>query len=120
MFGRKKKIYRQGDVLLKEVKAFPDKLEKKNKILAYGEVTGHKHQFLDKNTLVFTDKDGQQYVEVLGKSSDLVHEEHAKINIPKGKYEVAIQKEYDPIEAEKLAREKQAEKERKASRRVYD
>jgi hypothetical protein len=115
-------IYRQGDILLRKIKKLPNNLKPKNKILAYGEVTGHKHQFVDENALVFTNEQNQQYVEVLGEPAMLKHEEHANILIPVGDYEVVNQQEFDPIKAAELEKEKirERERERRASRRVYD
>lgn len=39
------KIYRQGDVLIRQIKSIPTETTvRKNGILAYGEVTGHAHK----------------------------------------------------------------------------
>lgn len=90
------KTYRQGDVFLVEVKSFPDGLKEKDKILAYGEVSGHHHRFDNgnKQVLVFADDERQQFVQV-NKKSTLIHEEHQNLEIPKGKYKVVMQREYD-------------------------
>lgn len=85
---------RQGDVLLREVKEFPDGLEEKDKVLALGEVTGHKHRFESEAVAVFIDKKGNQFADVQ-QESDLIHEEHAKLKVPKGKYAVVPQREVD-------------------------
>jgi hypothetical protein len=89
------KQYRQGDVFLIEIDSLPSFLkEKKDKVLAYGEVTGHSHQFEDKNVKVLVDSSGQQYVQV-EKDSNLIHEEHKEITIPTGIYKVVLQRELD-------------------------
>ena len=85
---------RQGDVLLVKIDKLPTNLVKKDRIIAYGEVTGHKHQFLSNQVSVFKNKDEQQYVDVQQKAI-LQHEEHAHLEIPKGVYQVIIQRELD-------------------------
>ena len=116
------KIYRQGDVLLRKIDKLPEGLTEKNKVLALGEVTGHRHRFAEKqelieqqrpeeNTIVLTDENGKQYVQVVSPEAVLEHEEHGNITIPQGDYEVIIQREHDAI----------AEyKKEEAERRVYD
>ena len=115
-------IYRQGDVLLRRIKNLPSNLKEKDKVLALGEVTGHRHRFLEQqelkqvqrpeeNTIVLTDEDGKQFVQVVSEEAVLEHEEHGAITVPQGDYEVIIQREHDPI----------AEyKKEEAERQVYD
>jgi hypothetical protein len=90
-----KQIFRQGDVLLIETDSLPEGAKLKNNILAYGEVTGHKHQ-LDNQALVYADANNRQYVSV-EKQSILTHEEHKPITVTEGLYEVRIQREYDIV-----------------------
>lgn len=87
-------LYRQGDVLLKKIDKLPEGLKEKNKILAYGEVTGHKHQFVSESVVVLENNNHKQFVNV-EEESVLQHEEHKHISIPKGLYEVVIQREFD-------------------------
>ena len=104
-------IYRQGEILLKPIDQFPKGIKKKDLILAYGEATGHCHQFLDSNIIAVYELDSknpyvynnqvqehmdlnQQFVEVFDDAA-LVHEEHNNIIIPSGKYEVIRQREVD-------------------------
>lgn len=84
---------RQGDVILKKTDNIKGKQEKKkDTILAYGEVTGHKHQL---NGLILESVfKNQRFVELIDDGT-LVHEEHDKVEVPKGKYEVLIQRETD-------------------------
>jgi len=98
---RKKKQIRQGDILLCPIEEIPANLKKKDKILAYGEATGHHHRFdkENENVTVLIDKEEVQYVDV-GKSSELVHEEHGNIDVPEGKYVLKQQKEHDISTAE--------------------
>lgn len=94
------KIYRQGDVLLREVRSIPKdakhKQPKERIVLAYGEVTGHAHAIHDlENVDVFIGANGEMY---LGVKRDvaLEHEEHATITLPPGNYERVLQREYEP------------------------
>lgn len=91
------KQIRQGDILLVPIDIFPEGLmKKKDKILALGEATGHKHQFdgPDDEVLVKVTTDGTQYIDVL-KDSMLKHEEHGNVIVNAGKYILRRQREYD-------------------------
>lgn len=94
------KQYRHGDVFLKEVKAIPDKAKKLARrgdlILAYGEVTGHAHRISTKEVYMW-EQDAQRYVKV-ETSATLTHEEHGRIDVPAGTYQVLIQRVYSPEE----------------------
>lgn len=96
----KKKCYRQGDVLLREVKDIPEaaKQQKQSEriVLAYGEVTGHAHAIHELESVdVFVTAGGEMYLQVKDGVS-LRHEEHGAIAIPPGNYERVIQREYSP------------------------
>lgn len=91
-------MHRQGDVLLIKM---PNKFDMpkeallvgtENVILAYGEVTGHKHQIKDTTTSLY-EWQGDQLVQVR-EATALTHEEHAPINLAPGIYKRIIQKEY--------------------------
>jgi hypothetical protein len=89
--------YRQGDVFLVPVRSLPSEgRQARGNVLAEGEVTGHSHRFRHPNSVqVFTS--GQQlYVEVFEETADLIHQEHGPIAVPRGGYEVRIQREYTP------------------------
>ena len=88
-------IYRQGDVLLKPIEELPIGRRKKDLILAYGESTGHLHQFLDPTLVSVYECNNQQYVHVSSEFADLVHNEHGTLSIPAGKYKVIQQREVD-------------------------
>lgn len=89
------KIFRQGDVLLRQVKELPKTAKRKaDKVLAYGEATGHKHQFTNEFADLYIDVGGKQYA-FLVETAMLEHEEHANIEVPEGTYEVVIQREFD-------------------------
>ena len=99
------KIFQQGDVILKLIESIPDgKREPKPKlVLAYGEVTGHKHQIVypqietvkaPKPQIEFFSVGGKDYVSAPF-AFTVRHEEHGPIEVPAGNYEVKIVREYD-------------------------
>lgn len=126
------RMYRQGDVLVREVNFANPQLSATLKelpkdgdrvILAYGEVTGHAHAFApDAGVKLYRDEKSGRVINwdetrtrpvslqeltrdptlrrFLKVSDDdgatLLHEEHAPIQIPKGLYEIIIQREYHP------------------------
>ena len=103
----KPKLYRQGDVLLREVTNIPEAAQrsepKERIILAYGEVTGHCHRIeeLDKVD-VFIGAKGEMYLRVK-EAVEVIHEEHSAIALPAGNYLRVIQREYAPSEIRNVA-----------------
>lgn len=94
------KIYRQGDVLIKQINKLPKGLKKvKDKTLAYGEVTDHSHRFKDATPIELFLLNDAKYLQV-NLPSPLIHEEHKKIIIEPGKYEITQEREYDYFENE--------------------
>ncbi len=101
------KIYRQGDVMMIEVKKIPAGLTELKLdgpvILAYGEVTGHKHQFMDAmDVRMWGGGAGPRYLEVAGIKM-LMHEEHSTVELPPGRYLIPQQVEYTPAELRRVA-----------------
>lgn len=65
-------------------------------VLAQGEATGHAHRLAEPGRAeVFTFEE-QMFVEVFEESATIKHDEHGPITLPKGCYEVRIQREYTP------------------------
>lgn len=92
----KQSMFRQGDVYLIKIDSVPSGVRKaEDRILALGEITGHKHQFAEGATVYRNG--GMQYA-VLKQPTVLQHEEHANLAIPEGVYEVRIQREFDLVE----------------------
>jgi len=86
-------MYRQGDILIIRIEEIPAAAKKLNhRILAEGEATGHAHKLIDGDLF---DMDGILYFE-LAQETDLIHQEHAKITIEPGNYQVIRQREYNP------------------------
>lgn len=85
-------MYRQGDVLIKDIDRLPDGLKKQaDDVLVYGESTGHAHRL--KGGSVFLDKKGAMFLMIADKGF-VVHEEHKPITLKKGAYAVIRQREY--------------------------
>lgn len=82
-----KKIFRQGDVLLVEIKEIPAGATivpvNGDTLLALGEVTGHAHRIKEKKVVYF-DAGAERYLQVLEKTA-LTHEEHSTIELDVGK-----------------------------------
>ena len=101
---------RQGDVLLLPIDKIPTDAvvqESKNEVvLAYGEVTGHKHRFeflaSDYNVKLYVAHGGARYLDVSA-PADLLHEEHSTARVPAGKWLLPQQVEYTPQELRRVA-----------------
>ncbi len=89
-------MHRQGDVMLKPVSDLPkDKTVLEDKVLAYGEMTGHSHRFADPSFIErYQGSDGLLYLEVL-QDAELIHEEHHHQIIEKGIYQQIQEREFD-------------------------
>lgn len=105
---------RQGDVLIQRIPEDSIDLSKAtridNTVLAYGEVTGHKHQVVPIETsndnaiigenkaaeLFRLDDSGTLYLRVNASTARLQHEEHGPIIFKQGLYKIGIQQEYTP------------------------
>lgn len=104
--------YRQGDVLIERIDSIPKsaKRQKKSKaiILAHGEVTGHHHQletadpadWWKQGEIAPTNEKptvlGGEIFLSLKQGGGVTHDEHARIDLPPGKYRVTRQREYSP------------------------
>lgn len=103
-------IYRQGDVLIREIANLPKGAKaKKNEgriVLAYGEVTGHAHAIAEREATEYTMADAagavKRFLKVVSEAT-VRHEEHAPIELPAGFYEIVQQREYTPEEIRNVA-----------------
>ena len=90
--------FRQGDVLLLAIEALPEEAAAERRVgrivLAEGEATGHAHAIHEDDARTFT-HDGQRYLLTKSKAQ-LIHEEHAPIDVPRGAYRIIVQREYEP------------------------
>jgi hypothetical protein len=99
------KVYRQGDVNLflnnhpervplSSLKSLLNTLN--TNVLAYGEKTGHKHQFLGGKVSFLEDSTSKRRFLDVTETTVLVHDEHGLIELEPNFYEVVIQREYVP------------------------
>lgn len=91
-------VVQQGDVVFVKVEQIPEgtKLsEKFDGVVQHGEVTGHAHRLSGKEYDMYEFfEEGRRYLRIK-EDSDLSHEEHHTIKLPKGDYEVRIVREMD-------------------------
>lgn len=107
--------YRQGDIIIERVSELPKdlkprELENGRLILAHGEVTGHAHEVtpvklvsqhdINEALRLLGDGDGAEVMTqaalIVKKGVAVIHDEHARIELPPGKYIVRRQREYTP------------------------
>lgn len=98
---REKRMFRQGDVLVERVESIPEgtePVERENGriVLAHGEATGHAHAIALPEA-AFLAKGAERFLRV-PKKAYLDHEEHSRIELPRGLYRVTRQVEYSPEE----------------------
>jgi hypothetical protein len=104
----KQQQVRQGDVYLVPTTARPSAKAMRvtdhgRVILAYGEVTGHAHEVLPATENadpvpameLFEEPDGSRIL-VVKREALLQHEEHGRIDLAPGGYQVIRQREYTP------------------------
>ncbi len=95
-----KLLIRQGDILLEKVKdedITGEKIQSQDNIIAHGE-SGNQHR-MNQQVIIFEDKKTKdRFVKVLSEQTELVHQEHAKIAIPKGLYRIRREREYNAFE----------------------
>lgn len=98
-------FYRQGDILLKrQYNNFEildntniSKVEDQDNIIAHGE-SGNQHR-MNQQVIIFEDrKTKDRFVQVLSTQTELVHQEHKKIQIPQGIYKIRREREYNAFE----------------------
>ncbi len=98
----KKMQARQGDVLITKVEEIPANVKEKQRdamgrvVLAEGEVTGHAHALIDRQVKLLEETGGRDicYLDVEQDEAKVRHEEHMRVDLVRGKYEVRRQKEF--------------------------
>ena len=95
--------FRQGDILLEKIDKLPsqqiqiDKIQNQDNIIAHGE-SGNQHR-MNSQVLIFEDKKTKdRYIQVLSQETELVHQEHEKLQIPQGLYKIRREREYNGFE----------------------
>lgn len=98
----KVKQNRQGDIFFETVRSLPKGVKPyKNRILAYGETTGHSHQVTSHDVdsyESYVDEKGNIYIQAKDKAIAISHDEHSPVMLEPGEiWCVSRQREYDPI-----------------------
>ena len=95
---------RQGDVLLVRVADAPEAKSDGAVVIAYGEVTGHKHQFMAESRASYLGNTTGLERYGVPASAKLMHEEHTAPVVPAGLYERPVQVEWtDDLEPRVVA-----------------
>jgi hypothetical protein len=107
LFGKARKpdskgVWRQGDVFIIPTQRVPDQAQPARPVLAEGEVTGHAHRLCDPSRAQMFRLGEIGYLEVNADDATIVHEEHGPVTVPRGAYEIRIQREYHPKEIRKV------------------
>lgn len=96
-------MYRQGDLLivpceLPKTGATEPTQDMKDGILERGETSGHAHKLRDIMSASLRRFAGvpDLYIDVAVGGGQIVHDEHAPIDLPPGGYKVVRQREFDP------------------------
>ena len=95
-------LVRQGDLLLVPVEGLPEgahRVRSGRLVLAEGEATGHAHVVDDERASLHRHpwRPAARYLHVVGDESVfLVHEEHDRLRVAPGVYELRRQREYAP------------------------
>jgi hypothetical protein len=96
-------VWRQGDVYIIAAAELPKKGRvERRPVLAEGEVTGHAHRLADPASGRVFNVGDELFLEVVGESATVVHEEHRSITLPRGGYAIRIQREYSPEEIRRV------------------
>ena len=98
-------MYRHGDLLITKINAIPeDTVQISDKIIAEGEISGHKHEIFGSAQVnirpSFIGRQINENSEVWFNAFDeikLKHEEHKTLEIPKGVYKVTKEQQFDPF-----------------------
>lgn len=86
-----------GDVHVISIGSIPKEADPTDeKVLEYGQVTGHAHRFTTDTATLFKTKDGRKYLRVV-EPTDLKHEEHHTRTITPGDYEIRRTLETDHL-----------------------
>jgi hypothetical protein len=96
------RIWRQGDVVVREVTAIPsDSVRSETDEVRIASETGHAHVL--KGGRVFVSKNprdsqqlGQQQYVILEEPSQMVHPQHAALQLSRGMYRITTVRDYAP------------------------
>jgi hypothetical protein len=74
--------------------------EIKSNIVAYGEATGHKHEFVSGQVSLFKTRyylNNNTIIKIDSDYATLSHEQHLPVQIPHGIYKIVKERSYDPF-----------------------
>lgn len=95
------KTFRQGDILIIEASAVPLAAQlTQNRVIAYGESTGHAH-VVEGDVTLFGDTTVQWIVSNV--PFRVIHDEHTAVDVPAGTFRVIRQREYSPDRIRNIA-----------------
>jgi hypothetical protein len=86
--------------MLKQIESIPVGVgmeQKQDRVILEGEITGHAHRLDGPGGQILVSDDGMMVVVILSPVG-LIHEEHDRIELSVGLYEVVRQREYNPFE----------------------
>lgn len=94
------RFYRHGDVYIFDSPKTAAEIRRTGKrvastVLAYGEVTGHKHELMDATAFERYELDDKTFLIVNDGGVSITHEEHGVGFVDAGVKEVVIDREYD-------------------------
>ena len=91
-------LFRQGDIFIESISSIPPHVVKRpDLVLAEGEATGHRHRVNDRACSAdLYERDGEMFLDVHTDEATVIHDEHDTIVVPRGRYRVWRQREYDP------------------------
>ena len=100
--GLNKIQFRHGDVLLEQIADVPQSLPNprtgERKItVAYGEQSGHSHVVIGDDAKMLSHSKDEQTTIDLPYGGYITHEEHGRIDLPPGQWQVRTQVEYTEV-----------------------
>ncbi len=96
-------LYRHGDILIEHTDHIPPNAVKLNHlVIASSDTTGHRHRIKDRASAVLYSRRGENYLEVIKDSAELVHPEHDTIVLQRGVYRVWRQREFSEHGAHRI------------------
>ena len=92
------KLFRQGDILFKQVDSIPGggRTKRASGHILEGEATGHVHRIAELEQAEVLEVGEGLYLSVGEAGVSIVHEDHRTIELPAGDWEVVRQREYSP------------------------
>ena len=85
-----KPITIQGDLLITKIDKIPvGAIRRNDRVLVYGEATGHKHEITDGSVFGYQDR----ILMTVPTGTTIIHEDHFPVPLEKGDYEIVRQRQ---------------------------